>query len=305
LSKESRRRQRQAGQVPASGQPAHRRVAGAAAESPARSSSPRGTERAGRRERARPIANQSFIQRYRVILVGAAVVAVVALVGAALFSSATEKTYACSSTWQPAPTPSPRADASPAPGYVQPDMGHTHVATGSRVTYTYCPPASGNHYQQPAAPIAGRVYGPTDTVVPEQWIHNLEHGAIVVLYKGAQVDEAALSALFASIPASPVCGFPPSGQSTAPAVVARFDDMAWPFAAVVWDRVLPLQTLDQQAILDFQATWAEKTNPEKFCAEPSASPAASTEPSATPLPSAAPSSSASPSESAPASASPS
>jgi hypothetical protein len=44
--------------------------------------------------------------------------------------------------------------------------------------------------------------------------------------------------------------------------------------------VLPLQTLDQQAILDFYATWGEKTNPEQLCAAPSAAPPSSTEPSA-------------------------
>lgn len=304
MSKESRRRQRQAGHAPASGQPAIRPVAGVPAGSPARSSSPRGTERAGRRERARPIANQSFIQRYRTILVGAAIVAVVALVGAALFSSATEKAYACTSIWQPSPTPSVRADASPAPGYVQPDMGHTHVATGARVTYTYCPPASGNHYAQPAAPIPARIYGPDETVIPEQWLHNLEHGGLMILYKGAQIDQAALRALFDSVPSSPVCGFDPGGQSPGP-VIARFDDIAWPFAALVWGRVLPLQTLDKQAILDFYATYGEKTNPEQLCSAPSASPGASTEPSATAAPSAAPSSSVSPSGSAPASAAPS
>lgn len=310
MSKESRRRQRQSGQVPASGQTANRPAAGGgpaggastrSADTSTRSTGPRGTDRAGRRDRPRPFAQTSLTQRYRPFIIGAALVAVVGLVGAAVFSSATAAAYECSSTWEPSPTASPRPDASPQPGYVQPDMGQTHVAVGTKVTYTYCPPASGRHYQQPAAPLAGKVYGPDETVIPQQWLHNLEHGSLAILYKGAEVDEAALRSMFDAIPPSPICGFDPGGLSTAPAVIARFDDMAWPFAAIVWDRVLPLQTLDQQAILDFYATWGEKTNPEKFCESPSASPGASTAPSASG--SAAPGESVAPS--APASASPS
>ena len=302
MSKESRRRQRQTGQVPGTGPSANRPAGATPGGPPARSSGPRGSERAGRRDRARPIAQASFVQRYRPILLIAAILAVVAVVGAGVISTATGKAYECSSIWEPSPTASPREGASPQPGYVEPDMGQGHVGAGTKITYTYCPPASGRHFQQPAAPITARVYGPDDAIIPQQWVHNLEHGGLVILYKGATVDETALKALFDAIPPSPVCGFAPGGQSPGP-VIARFDDMAWPFAAIVWDRVLPLQTLDQQAILDFYAIWGEKTNPEKFCNPPSASPSSPVEPSS----SVEPSGSASPaaSASAPASAGPS
>jgi hypothetical protein len=305
VSKESRRRQRQAGQVPASGPTSNRPASGGSAAPSTRSGGPGGQERAGRRERARPLAKPSAFQRYRTVILGAAVLAVLALVGAGLFSAATEKAYACTTIWEPAPTASPREGASPQPGYVQPDAGGGHVPTGTKLRYTYCPPASGRHYQQPAAPIPARVYGPDDAVIPEQWVHNLEHGGLVILYKGAQVDEVALRALFDAIPASPVCGFAPGGQSPGP-LIARFDDMAWPFVAIVWGRELPLQTLDQKAILDFYQIFGERTNPEDLCpgaresASPSGSAAPSTAPSAAPsaptsaAPSAAPSGSAAP-----------
>jgi hypothetical protein len=297
VSKESRRRQRQAGQVPASGPTANRAAEGSPAVPTSRSTGPRGTERAGRRDRARPLARPSLFQRYRPIILGAALLAVLAVVGVAVFSSATAEAYGCSTIWQPAPTPSPREGASPQPGYVQPDMGQGHVPVGTKITYTYCPPASGKHYAQPAAPIPARVYGPDDTVIPEQWVHNLEHGGLVILYKGADVDQAALRALFDSIPSSPICGFEPGGQSPGP-VVARFKDMPWPYAALVWGRVLPLETLDQQAVLDFYATWGEKTNPEQLCAAPSASPSSSVTPSASAASSTTPSGSVAPSEAA-------
>ena len=183
MSKESRRRQRQAGQVPATG-PTSNRPASVTAGPPTRSSGPTGAARTGRRDRARPVAKTSIFQRYRTIILGAAVLAVLALVGAGLFSVATQPAYACTTVWEPSPTASPREGASPQPGYVQPDAGGGHVRTGTKVTYTYCPPASGRHYEQPAAPIPARVYGPDDAVIPQGWVHNLEHGGLVILYKG-------------------------------------------------------------------------------------------------------------------------
>ena len=302
MIKESRRRQRQTGQVPASGPTANRPAPNAPAGPASHPSGPRGTERAGRRDRARPAARASFFQRFRNIILGAAILAVVALVGAGLISSATQPAYACSNIWQPAATASPAAGASPQPGYVQPDMGKGHVSGGTKLTYTYCPPASGRHFVQPAGPIPARLYGPSDTVIPQQWVHNLEHGAIVILYRDAEADQAALRALFDGMPPSPVCGFEPGGQSPGP-VIGRFKDMAWPFAALVWGRVLPLETLDTQAILDFYATFGEKTNGEPQCSPPSAAPSSSPGQSS----SAAPSTGASPSAapSAPASAAPS
>ena len=264
----------------------------------------RATERAGRRERARPTPRGSFVERYRSWLIGAAVVAVVAVVGAGLFAAATQPAFACSTEWVPDPTASPSADASPQPGYVQPDMGHTHVATGTTIRYTYCPPASGRHFNQAgvAGPIPARPYGPNDGVIPQGWVHNLEHGGLVILYRGAEADQAALRALYDAIPSSPVCVFEPGGSAPGP-LLARFDQMAWPFAALVWGRVLPLETIDQTAILDFYARYAERTNPEKLCAVPSAEPSASGSAAPSASPAAPPS--VAPSESAASSASPS
>jgi hypothetical protein len=233
------------------------------------------------------VTRGSFIQRYRTWLIGGAVAAVIAVVGAGVFAAATQQAFACSTIWQPSPTPSPAAGATAQLGYVQPDMGHTHVAVGTIIRYTYCPPASGKHYfAADVGPIPARPYGPNDAVIPEGWVHNLEHGGLVVLYRGADADQAALRALYDAVPASPVCGFPPGGKSPGP-VIARFDQMAWPYAALVWDRVLPMETLDQAAVLDFYARYAETTNPEKLC-QPSPSPGASGSPETSAGPSAAP-----------------
>jgi hypothetical protein len=232
------------------------------------------------------------------------VIVVVAAAVGFLLLSGTQKAYACSIEWEPSPTASPAPGATPRLGYVVPDLGRSHVAAGTVVRYTICPPASGQHYNAAAAgPIQPKVYGPDDEALPEGWIHNLEHGALVVLYRCpgdacTDAGQTAFKQFFATFPASPICGIPPARLSP---VIARFDDMKFPIAAIVWDVILPLQTFDQAQILAFFNQQAERTNPEQQCALPSASPApaapsASPEPSGSvaPLGSAAPSGSAAP-----------
>ncbi len=305
MSKESRRRQRTAGQPSTSGAPSgapsNRPTDGGAAavdrtQITRPSTSSTGSVRVGRRERPRPSgAQRSFLERNRTVVFGVAVVAIVAIVGVGLISAATQPAYACSNIWEPDATQSPVDGASPQPGYAQPDMGQDHLANGSQVTYTYCPPASGKHFNGSATgPITPRVYSPTDAVNPQGWIHNLEHGGLVLLYRGdgegaTEAGQAALRSFFDRYPNSPICGFAP-GTSVGP-VFARFDEMATPFSALVWGRELPLQTLDEAAILELDAVYGERTGPEKLCT-PSPSPSAPG--SSVPSPSAAPSASPSP-----------
>ena len=250
------------------------------------------------------------MERNRTPIVLLAAVAGIVLISVFVFASAASPAYACTQVWTPAATASPAAGTPPNPGYVQPDMGQAHRPTGEKVTYTYCPPASGPHYNASGqGPITPRLYGPSDRARPEGWIHNLEHGAMVILYRGLEGDpgttdagQTALRTLFDDFPASPICNIQP-GTSTGP-VIARFDDMATPYAAMVWGRVLPLETVDTTQILELWQTWGERTNPEKQCQPvvespaPSvpASPGTSAEPSAAPsvAPSAAPSVEASP-----------
>ena len=58
-----------------------------------------------------------------------------------------------------------------------PDEGRKHVEEGSDVLYEANPPASGDHY-----PIWSPYGIFREPVSPGYWVHNLEHGAIVLLY---------------------------------------------------------------------------------------------------------------------------
>jgi hypothetical protein len=252
---------------------------------------------------------RSFLERQRNTIIGIAVVAALAVVGAFVFASATSPVYACSAEFQPPASADPSHQ-----GAVEDDLGRGHVQAGNFVRYTLCPPASGQHYTAAGqGPIQSRLYGPNDQAVPQGWIHNLEHGGLVVLYRCTGSDTACgdsaqstMKSFVDAFPASPICGLRPGSVSP---VVARFDQMPKPYAAIVWGRVLYLDSFDASAILDFFKQEGERTNPEPQCAAPSASPSAgaSASPGTATSPVASPGASGSPSTqpSAPSAVSPS
>ena len=148
----------------------------------------------------------------------------------------------------PAPVPAS------APGVAVPNEGWTHVAEGSAITYRNNPPASGPHYpvwlrwQEYSAPMA-RGY----------WVHNLEHGGIVVVYRpDAPADVIArLTDAFRGIPVDPACGHPRSLLTPDP-LLPRLT------AAIAADFVLLSDTVDPQAIRDF-ALALRNHGPEQVC----------------------------------------
>ncbi|HEY3335627.1 MAG TPA: DUF3105 domain-containing protein [Candidatus Limnocylindrales bacterium] len=271
------------------------------------STGPAGSPRAGRRSsQRRRYEEQTTLQRFRTPIIAAAVIAVVVGVSAFVFTSAAAPTFACTTidTVKPA--------ASGEIGQIQPDMGNQHVNSGEKVTYPVCPPASGKHVNRSGyGPLQPKVYGPDDNSSPTGWVHNLEHGGLVLLYscdKGA-CDDATLQTLRAfsvGFPTSAICQIP---AGVVGPVVARFEQMPTKFAALVWNRVLYMDTLDTQLAYDFFLKDGERvspdgqwiTPPEPQCNPPSASP----EPSASVEASPSASASAAPSPQASVSASPS
>jgi hypothetical protein len=244
---------------------------------------------------------RSRLERYRGALIGAVIVAIVAVGGIYLFVGAAQPAYACSSILQPEPAATAAAGATPRLGQVTRDLGRNHVETGTKVTYEFCPPTSGPHYNDARyGPIPARFYGQDDTTVPEGWVHNLEHGQMVVLYRCPEgctpAAQEELRGLQDQIPASPLCGYP----STSTVVVTRLDDLPTPYAVVTWGRVMFLDTLDVPAIVAYHDQNADR-GPEPQCqnalpgASPPAPPAASPSASApapaasqSPAPSASP-----------------
>ena len=143
------------------------------------------------------------------ILIGGGVM--IALIFAGLvFVGSTQQAYACSIQLDPVtPVTNVTPSSTPNLGQIEDDMGRTHVTVGTQVRYTFCPPASGPHYNASGqGPIQPRFYGPDDSAIPEGWIHNLEHGGLVVLYNcnlgGCdQTAQDQLRALVGNVPEQP------------------------------------------------------------------------------------------------------
>jgi hypothetical protein len=297
----------EATEIPAVGSTGHTGASGGVgARRPAASAN-----RAGRRERVRRSHEPTFLEKYRTLLIGIAGVAVAAIVVGFVFMSATQAAYVCTNTFDPSPTPTVSPGASTRLGFQQDDMGNSHVVSRPQ-RYLFCPPASGNHLIGVGqGPITPRVYKPDDTVGPTNWIHNLEHGGFVVLYRNDSpgATPAGLQAFrdfYDTFPVSPICKVPPGASGVSP-VIARFDAMPHPYAALVWGRVLYMDTWDPALAIRFFNEESERLDkngalvapPEKQC-----KPQSSASPSA-PAPSASPASSASPAASVPASVAPS
>ena len=232
---------------------------GAAAPTTRRSGSTAGI-RAGRRERVRTYRQPSFFERYRTAIVSVVVVAVAAIGIGWIFLGSTAAAYTCGQQFNPSPTPTVEPGSSTRLGFLEDDMGRSHAVQVPQ-NYLYCPPASGTHLNAAGlGPIQPRVYKPDDKVGPPNWVHNLEHGGMVVLYRNdspgaTAAGQQAFTQFFNSFPASPLCGIP-AGQISP--VIARFDQMPHAYAAVVWDRVLYMDTWDPALAIRFYNEESER-----------------------------------------------
>jgi len=277
---------------------------------------PSSASRATRRSRRPAAGSATFLARNRTRLTWVAGLLGFLLLASAFFLNASRPTYACTEQFNPTAAPSfvPPTEApstadpsgspaptsppvtAPPPGYVQMDGGAGHVDAGTTILYPSCPPASGKHYNGAnIGPIRAGFYGLNDNAVPPGWVHNLEHGYTVLLYRCTtpgsdqpaeactDAGQAALRDMVTRWPNTPYCNTPPGMFNP---VIARFDDMAWPYAVLVWDVILPLRTLDEAAIFDFQAQRGERFNPEVLCPDPTPTPGPATP---TPIVSPAPS----------------
>jgi hypothetical protein len=146
-----------------------------------------------------------------------------------------------------------------------PQMPHTHVPEGTKVTYNHTPATSGCHYSVAGrAPIQPGVY--TQTVDQEYFVHNLEHGYMVVLYNcgsqgpaGCPTDVATLRTWYANQTVDPgllQCqqqGTIQTAPYTKVLVLPYATDFGHKFAAISWDYYLPLDSADTAQLDKFYA----------------------------------------------------
>jgi Protein of unknown function (DUF3105) len=185
------------------------------------------------------------------LVVGAIVVLSVALIGAPA------SPYACASQLQP------QANATAQNPIVTPDEGGRHVRLGTTTEYASCPPASGPHYAEGGgvAPLRPAFYDQGARIGPANWVHNLEHGYVVALYRctdGQCPSNDVLSEFREFVLNGPSTEIATACGYSSKVLAARFDDMATPFALVAWDHVLLLDAFDASVGIDFARDWLEQ-----------------------------------------------
>ncbi len=167
----------------------------------------------------------------------------------------------------PSPTASATAIPEPTPrlGFSTGLLGRNHIRDlGTVINYAYCPPTSGDHYNVTNhGPIRGAVYPANEEQIPGGWIHNLEHGYVVALYRcpsgvigqGDCISQAEMDQLQAFYDQVPNSVNPSCAKRV---VVARFDTMTTKFALLAWGRALLTDNFDLDTALLFDQQWQDQ-----------------------------------------------
>jgi hypothetical protein len=138
-----------------------------------------------------------------------------------------------------------------------PSEGSVHIPLGATPTYLHNPPTSGPHYRTLWAG-----YGEHSQAVPRPvWLHNLEHGAVVFLYRPDAPPSTltALREVFEGLPDLPACGSPM-------AVMTPDPELETSFAVVAWDWMLTGACVDAPRVRRF-ALERRGRSPQLSCAD--------------------------------------
>lgn len=130
--------------------------------------------------------------------------------------------------------------------------GAEHVAEGTAVEYRSRPPTSGSHYATWV-----QSYGvPEREIPPQLWVHNLEHGAVVLLYNCPDacpdlVDQ--IKQLHTELQ---------PGRNTrgnvARLLAVPYGDMDRRIAVTAWGRLLELDQFDRAQIQQFYDAYLDR-----------------------------------------------
>jgi len=115
------------------------------------------------------------------------------------------------------------------------DQGTNHVPNGTKIDYSSNPPTSGVHYDdsQPS--------GIYDKPVPDgNLVHSMEHGAVILWYKSDMpaTESAQLKSIFNSVAVNKK-------------IMVPRDNLEVPVALTSWERLLKLQTINEDQIKAF------------------------------------------------------
>jgi hypothetical protein len=126
-----------------------------------------------------------------------------------------------------------------------------HIGQGRGLPQQNRPPSSGLHYGSAAR------YTVTAQPVPTgNWLHNLEHGGIAILYRCADSQECAETAGLVQREVGSIASEGNYGQVKI--VGTPYQEMDTPFTAVAWRRTLPLESFDAEQLLAFYDRYVDR-----------------------------------------------
>ena len=130
-----------------------------------------------------------------------------------------------------------------------PDEGRNHVDPSTTPTYKFYPPASGPHYNlQGYAPVA---WGTDQSLLEGQYIHNLEHGGMAILYDCSSGDACTTLKNQLDNYVKNLCPVEPLYNESKCIMTPYAHGMQHKIALVAWDYIEWLDGYDQNAITKF------------------------------------------------------
>lgn len=133
-----------------------------------------------------------------------------------------------------------------------PDEGRTHVDMNQHVNYQAysqgVPPTSGPHYPQWAQ---WKYFD--DPLSPEFFVHNLEHGGVVVLFNCSNDCSAEKQMLHDAY-----TFVKPSKYGYPKLVVSPYSNLKTKFALLAWDKLVQTDTLDRSMLEQFYNMFVDK-----------------------------------------------
>lgn len=136
------------------------------------------------------------------------------------------------------------------PGELLAEEGRNHVQPGTPLSFRTSPPTSGTHYDRWLP--RGGVFNELQD--PGLWVHNLEHGYVVVLYNcpAACPDlQQQLRDFYEAAPVSREFGY-------RKLVIAPYQEMPYRLVALAWARREVYEQFDQERLLTFYRAYVDK-----------------------------------------------
>ncbi|MFY9614183.1 MAG: DUF3105 domain-containing protein [Candidatus Dormiibacterota bacterium] len=141
------------------------------------------------------------------------------------------------------------------------DEGHNHVPDGTQVAYKHLPPSSGDHYSSSLGPLPWNTYN--NPVQPESFVHNLEHGGVVMVYKctGTECDAMYKQAqdVFSKLPPKLEPVNPQGAQQIQEVkfLSTPYQGMSPKVALLAWDKEQDISSIDLATIQAFYTQYGD------------------------------------------------